>query len=155
MKGAKTIYHVSGTLCKGFVGQIAYTVCLEGSYEELDIEFSFNHQHFGPGDVTPKLKKEIEEYCEREYQLIPATEEEEEKLFRDMKTEIHTLAELNGTFIGCVHRQMTTRHMYFSGTEATEGCIPVDSVNGVLKVTILVFNVLMDGTDYKLTVRVR
>ena len=72
-----------------------------------------------------------------------------------MKTEIHTMATLNDTFIGNIHRQLTTRHMHFTATEATEGCIPQSNIEGVLKVTILVFSVLLDNTDYQLTVRAR
>ena len=57
MKEMKTIYQVGGKLCKNFIGQISYTVCLDQTYEELDIEFSFGPQHFRPEDVTPELKQ--------------------------------------------------------------------------------------------------
>ena len=134
MTDMKMIYHAEGKLCKDFVGQISYTVCLDQTYEELDIEFSFQPQHFRPEDVTPEL---------------------EHAIYHEMKTEIHTLATLNDEFIGCIHRQLTTRHMHFSSTEATEGCIPLASVEGVLKVTILAFSVLLDNTEYTLTVRAR
>ncbi len=29
MNDMKTVYHVEGKLCKDFVGQISYTVCLD------------------------------------------------------------------------------------------------------------------------------
>ena len=156
MTDMKMIYHAEGKLCKDFVGQISYTVCLDQTYEELDIEFSFQPQHFRPEDVTPELKEQLKEYCAREYGLAPHTEEElEHAIYHEMKTEIHTLATLNDEFIGCIHRQLTPRHMHFSSTEATEGCIPLASVEGVLKVTILAFSVLLDNTEYTLTVRAR
>ena len=79
----------------------------------------------------------------------------EDAVYHGMKTEIHTLATLNDTFIGNIHRQLTTRHMHFTATEATEGCIPQPAIEGVLKVTILVFSVLLDDTNYQLTVRAR
>ena len=41
MEEMKTIYQVEGKLCKDFIGQISYTVCLDRTYGELDIEFSF------------------------------------------------------------------------------------------------------------------
>ena len=41
MEEMKTIYQVEGKLCKDFIGQISYTVCLDQTYGELDIEFSF------------------------------------------------------------------------------------------------------------------
>lgn len=59
MAELKTIYHVEGKLCKDFIGQISYTVCLDQKYDELDIEFSFAPQHFRSEDVTPELKQ----YC--------------------------------------------------------------------------------------------
>ena len=65
MKEMKTIYQVGGKLCKNFIGQISYTVCLDQTYEELDIEFSFGPQHFRPEDVTPELKQRLLDYCKK------------------------------------------------------------------------------------------
>lgn len=156
MNDMKTIYQAEGKLCKDFIGQISYTVCLDQSWKELDIEFSFSPQHFQPEDVTEEQKQMLLDYCKKEYGMIPSSEEEfEHALYHEMKTEIHTLASLNDEFIGCIHRQLTTRHMHFTSGEATEGCIPQASIEGVLKVTILVFSVLLDHTEYTLTVRVR
>lgn len=154
----KTVYQVEGTLCRDFVGQISYTVCLDQTYEALDIEFSFGPQHFGPEDVTPKLKQWLYDCCKKEYgtEFGDVTGEEFERLIlHDMKTEIHTMATLNDVFIGNVHRQLTTRHMLYSPEKTTEGCLPQSCIEGVLKVTILVFTVLLDNTRYRLTVRVR
>ena len=156
MNDMKTVYHVEGKLSKDFVGQISYTVCLEETYEELDIEFSFGPQHFSPKDITPELKERLLDYLKREYSLTPSSEEElEDAIYGQMKTEIHTMAALNDEFIGCIHRQLTTRHMHFTPKEATEGCIPQPCIEGVLKVTVLAFSVLPDNTGYTLTVKVR
>jgi hypothetical protein len=156
MNDMKTVYHVEGKLSKDFVGQISYTVCLEETYEELDIEFSFGPQHFSPKDITPELKERLLDYLKREYSLTPSSEEElEDAIYGQMKTEIHTMAALNDEFIGCIHRQLTTRHMHFTPKEATEGCIPQPCIEGVLKVTVLAFSVLLDNTGYTLTVKVR
>lgn len=65
MEEMKTIYQVEGKLCKDFIGQISYTVCLDQTYEELDIEFSFGPQHFRPEDVTPELKQRLLDYCKK------------------------------------------------------------------------------------------
>ena len=70
----------------------------------------------------------------------------------DLKTEIHPLAMLNDEFIGCIHRQECDRHMIFRSDYATEGCIPQEKIEGVLKLTLLVFNVAQDNTRYTLTV---
>lgn len=151
----KEIYRVEGALNQGFVGQIAYTVCLEGSHRKLDIEFSFDPDKrvYSESDVTPELIAETMDVCGREYGIAGTEEEARRVILGDMKTEIHTLAELNGEFIGCVHKQLTNRHMTYDGDFASEGCIPRDAFEGVLRVTILVFNVIKDDTRYALTVR--
>lgn len=148
------IYAVSGTLNKGFVGQISYTVCLDREYGEMDICFTFNKQHYEV--ITEELKQELIEACKPDYTAIVehATEETICSAVQDMKTEIHTMATMNDVFIGGIHRQSTTRHMRFSAKEATEGCIPQANIHGVIKVTLLVFNVLLDDTDYTLTLHV-
>ena len=115
MEEMKTIYQVEGKLCKDFIGQISYTVCLDQTYGELDIEFSFGPQHFRPEDVTPELKQRLLDYCKKEYGMEEGTPEEwEDAVYHGMKTEIHTMATLNDTFIGNIHRQLTTRHMHLS-----------------------------------------
>ena len=70
----------------------------------------------------------------------------------DLKTEIHPLATLNDEFIGCIHKQLPDRQMIFSPEETSLGCIPQDKMQGVLKITLLVFNVAKDDTHYTLTV---
>lgn len=59
----KTLYHVEGQLCKDFIGQISYTICLTETYRELDIEFSFSPQHYSKKDVTWQLKKQLTAFC--------------------------------------------------------------------------------------------
>ena len=108
------LYRAGGCLNEGFVGQIAYTVCLDRVYEELD-------------------------------RLI----------LHEAKAEIHIAVMMNDAFLGCVHRQLTDRHLHFTATEATEGCIPSASYFGVLKVIVLVFNVILDDTRYELSVSAR
>lgn len=145
------LYHVMGTLNEGFVGQISYTICLEHTYDELDIEFTFDRQHYTA--VTDQLKQEMKNLVEKEYGITSSSDEEITRVIQnDMKTEIHTLASLNDTFIGCVHRQLTTRHMHFTPLSATEGCIVQPCFEGVLKVTLLVFNVIQNDTHYQLSV---
>ena len=70
----------------------------------------------------------------------------------DLKTEIHPLATLNDEFIGCIHKQLPDRHMIFSKDFTSLGCIPQERFEGVLKITLLVFNVARDNTRYTLSV---
>ena len=150
----KELYTVEGVLNRGFVGQITYTVCLEGTYSGLDIHFSFDadKRTFRPDEVTPELIADTIESARKNNGLDIDGERARHVILYDMKTEIHTLATLNGEFIGCIHRQLTDRHMRYDGDFASEGCVPCPKFDGVLKVTVLVFNVIKDATHYRLSV---
>jgi hypothetical protein len=143
------IYEVSGTLNKGFVGQISYSVCLEKDYNEMDIRFSFDKQYYP--EVTEELKREITDICRDEYPGETATDETITNAIRGMKTEIHTIVTMNDQFIGGIHKQLTDRHMHFSPAFTSDGCIMQQKINGVIRITLVVFNVLMDHTQYSLT----
>ena len=145
------LYHVKGTLSKGFVGQISYTICLEEEYKNLDIHFTFDKQR--NTEATDELIQMIKRTCREKYGIEDyPTEDCIDLIFGEHKTEIHTMATLNDEFIGCIHRQSLDRHMLYKDNEATAGCIPQESFSGVLKVTVLVFNVVLDETHYPLTV---
>jgi len=150
----KEIYSIEGTVNRGFVGQITYMVCLEDSYDKLDIHFSFDadKRTYSPDDVTDSLIADTRDVCIREYGFSGTDEEIRSSILSEMKTEIHTLAMLNDEFIGCVHKQLVDRHMIYDGEYASEGCIPQKKIEGVLKVTVLVFNVIKNNTHYTLTV---
>lgn len=149
----KRLYHVEGILPENFTGQISYTVCLTETYRAMDIGFAFDRQHYTKKDLTPERKRKLKQYCLDQYGIRANSEEElEQHLLHNCKTEIHTLAECNGIFIGGIHRQMTERHMIFTPEKATEGCIPQSAIEGVLKITLLVFEVLLNNTHYTLDV---
>lgn len=151
----KQIYAIEGVVNRGFVGQITYTVCLEEPLKTLDIHFTFDadKRTFRPEDVTPELIVETVEAAEQKCGGLRLDEKRaREVILYDMKTEIHTLATLNDAFIGCVHKQLTDRHMLYENGGVSEGCIPQEAFDGVLKVTVLVFNVIKDDTHYVLTV---
>lgn len=147
------IYRVGGMLDAGFVGQITYTISLDQVYDELDIHFSFDKRLYSESDVTPELIDRLQTLCTAKYNVptYPA-EEFRQTILHEMKTEIHTMAELNDNFIGCIHRQLTDRHMLYTKEFTSDGCLAQDTFSGVLKVTVLVFNVLLDNTQYTLTV---
>ena len=148
----KTIFKAEGLLNKGFVGQISYTVCLDLDYRSMDIGFSFDKQHYTT--ISEEMKSEISEICKKEYGMEHMPEEELIGHIQGMKTEIHTLASMNDEFIGGIHKQLTTRHMIFSPEFTSEGCIPQTNINGVIKITLLVFNVLQDQTHYEVELTV-
>jgi len=150
----KEIYHVEGMLNRGFVGQITYMVCLENPCSKLDIHFSFDDEKrvYNPEDVTDALIDETIDVCREKYGLTGSRDLAKYVILTEMKTEIHTLATLNDQFIGCIHKQLSDRHMLYDGETASEGCIPQEKFEGVLKVTVLVFNIIKDDTRYVLTV---
>ena len=147
------IYRVGGMLDSGFVGQITYTISLDQVYDELDIHFSFDKRLYSESDVTPELIDRLQTLCTAKYDApIYPVEEFRQTILHEMKTEIHTMAELNDNFIGCIHRQLTDRHMLYTKEFTSDGCLAQDTFSGVLKVTVLVFNVLLDNTQSTLTV---
>lgn len=147
------IYRVGGMLDAGFVGQITYTISLDQVYDELDIHFSFDKRLYSESDVTPELIDKLQTLCTAKYNAPTyPVEEFRQTILHEMKTEIHTMAELNDNFIGCIHRQLTDRHMLYTKEFTSDGCLVQDTFSGVLKVTVLVFNVLLDNTQYTLTV---
>ena len=147
------IYRVGGILDAGFVGQITYTISLDQVYDELDIHFSFDKRLYSESDVTPELIDRLQTLCTAKYNAPTyPVEEFRQTILHEMKTEIHTMAELNDNFIGCIHRQLTDRHMLYTKEFTSDGCLAQDTFSGVLKVTVLVFNVLLDNTQYTLTV---
>ena len=147
------IYRVGGMLDAGFVGQITYTISLYQVYDELDIHFSFDKRLYSESDVTPELIDRLQTLCTAKYDAPTyPVEEFRQTILHEMKTEIHTMAELNDNFIGCIHRQLTDRHMLYTKEFTSDGCLAQDTFSGVLKVTVLVFNVLLDNTQYTLTV---
>lgn len=147
------IYRVGGMLDAGFVGQITYTISLDQVYDELDIHFSFDKRLYSESDVTPELIDRLQTLCTAKYDAPTyPVEEFRQTILHEMKTEIHTMAEFNDNFIGCIHRQLTDRHMLYTKEFTSDGCLAQDTFSGVLKVTVLVFNVLLDNTQYTLTV---
>ena len=147
------IYRVGGMLDAGFVGQITYTISLDQVYDELDIHFRFDKRLYSESDVTPKLIDKLQTLCTAKYDAPTyPVEEFRQTILHEMKTEIHTMAELNDNFIGCIHRQLTDRYMLYTKEFTSDGCLAQDTFSGVLKVTVLVFNVLLDNTQYTLTV---
>lgn len=147
------IYRVGGMLDAGFVGQITYTISLDQVYDELDIHFSFDKRLYSESDVTPELIDKLQTLCTAKYDAPTyPVEDFRQTILHEMKTEIHTMAELNDNFIGCIHRQLTDRHMLYTKEFTSDGCLAQNTFSGVLKVTVLVFNVLLDNTQYTLTV---
>lgn len=148
------LYQAKGLLSREFIGQITYTFCLTEPLDELDICLTFDKQHYESPSQVPV--EELVQYCRLRYDTSAyetmSREQLAELFFRETKTEIHISASLNDEFIGCIHKQLTCRHMHFGPGELSEGCIMPSRLEGVLKVTVLAFQVLLDDTPYTVTV---
>lgn len=148
------LYQAKGLLSREFTGQITYTFCLPCPLEELDICLTFDKRRYDSPEQVPV--EELAEYCRAHYDTGAydnlSREELADLFFRETKTEIHLLATLNDRFIGCIHKQLTCRHMHFGPDALSEGCLMPEILDGVLKVTVLVFQVLMDDTPYTVSV---
>ncbi len=151
----RQLYEAKGLLSKEFIGQITYTFCLTEPLDELDICLAFDKQHYDAPSQVPV--EELVDYCRVRYDTSAYESMSQDQLaqlfFRETKTEIHLSASLNDEFIGCIHKQLTCRHMHFGPGELSEGCIMPKRLEGVLKVTVLVFQVLLDDTSYTVTVK--
>ncbi|MGP1602029.1 DUF6669 family protein [Treponema sp.] len=145
----KLIYEAKGSVNKGFIGQIAYTVCLDKTYKELDVHLTFDKQRLKR--LTPERRDEIYNQMREKYG-IEISEAQIKEIAVSMKTEIQLCVMMNDEFVGGIHRQMTDRHLYISASEATEGAIPQSSIHGVIRIVILFFNVLYDDTPYTVSV---
>ena len=173
----KELYHVEGSVDRGFQGQITYTVCLDKPCTELDIHLTYDFAELRYRDdnipeedilrvygteehyheclkITPAvLQKTMDEVSIMSGQTISPEEARKYLIYDiDLKTEMHPLATLNDEFIGCIHKQLPDRHMIFSKDFTSLGCIPQERFEGVLKITLLVFNVARDNTRYTLSV---
>ena len=173
----KELYHVEGIVNEGFVGQITYMVSLEEPCTELDIHLTYDYAElryrtedmseeefvkvFGNNrerSTVPLITPEVYEETKKAVKIMSGCDIDDERARKiliyeiDLKTEIHPLVMMNDQFVGCVHRQIPDRHLIFKPGFATEGCIPQEKFEGVLKITILVFNVAKDNTRYTLTV---
>jgi hypothetical protein len=173
----KELYHIEGAVDRGFQGQITYMVCLEKPCTKLDVHLTYDFAElryrddkipkseivrvFGSEEkyrrcpeITPEvLQKTINEVSVMSGCVITPEEARKYLIYDiDLKTEIHPLATLNDEFIGCIHKQKPDRHMIFTRSTASHGCIPREVYEGVLKITLLVFNVAKDNTRYTLTV---
>ena len=148
------LYQAKGLLSREFTGQITYTFCLPCPLKELDICLTFDKRRYDSPEQVPV--EELMDYCRSHYDITAyeslSREELADLFFRETKTEIHLMATLNDSFIGCIHKQLTCRHMHFSPDMLSEGCLMPEVLDGVLKVTVLVFQVLMDDTPYTVTV---
>lgn len=140
---------VKGTVDRSFQGTVSYFVALRNRCSALKIDFSFTPQRLDR--VAGEVKTELARVYAERYG-VNRTESQLEQSGRSMKTEIQLAAFLNGEFAGGIHRQLAQRTLLIGKDFATEGALAQPVIQGALRVDLIFFNVLADGTEYRLQI---
>ena len=146
----KDIQTFTGTLNRGFVGNIIYNFNLEQSYDKLYIGLTYDNEKIKTVDRF--YKNEIEEAYENHYGS-KIDDNQLKDVLGSMKTEIQLAAFLNGSFLGNIHMPGTKKEMILSENQSSNGCIPCKNIKGLLKIVINAFSVLENHTSYTLEIK--
>ena len=149
----ETIQVFTGTLPRGFQGNIAYSMTLPDHLTALSVILTYNKERIPDEtsyartyskDLLPVLK---------EYLGHTPSEQELLHFVHSMKTEIQLCLTVSGAFVGNVHMPGTKKEITVSAEYASHGCIPCASLKGAAKIIINVFQVVENDTNYKLEVK--
>jgi hypothetical protein len=141
---------LAGTLNRGFIGNIIYNFNLEDSYSKLYICLTYDKEKISDPEST--LKDKIEEAYEKHFGY-KIDEEHFGSVLASMKTEIQLAVFINGNFAGNVHMPGTKKEMIIAGDISSQGCLPCENIQGMIKIVINIFNVLEDHTSYTLKIK--
>lgn len=143
-------FSVRGTLEHGHVGQICYYQPLRQTIHHLEIRCSFNKQYY---DRIPEAAlAELSRTLQLRSPGWVLSEPELDRLAAGLKTEIQIEALLDQRVIGGMHNQQSERTLIWSPGFTSPGCQSQTEMSGLLCVSLLVFNVLSDQTQYTLEV---
>ncbi|WMJ90253.1 DUF6669 family protein [Anaerocolumna sp. MB42-C2] len=146
----KEIQTLTGTLNRGFVGNITYNFNLESSYDKLYICLTYDNEKIRTADN--QFKNKIEEAYENHYGF-KLCDNQLQDVIKSMKTEIQLAAFINGSFAGNIHMPGTKKEMILSPVISSNGCIPCKNMTGLLKIVINAFSVLENHTSYTLEIK--
>ncbi len=139
------IYQVKGTLNRGFVGQIAYSISLPNEYSELNINFEFDKQKL------TTITDEHRQYVLSQQNDYNLTDEQITAFILNSKTELQISVMMNDVFIGGMHNQTNPKQIHLTSCDATEGFIPQPIYKGSIKIIVIAFSVIQDDTNYALS----
>lgn len=126
-------FETSGHLTEGFQGHIAFHMHLREPRASLRIMLEL---------IAPK-PAELH---------IASSEPARPRHMADKKNEVHVEAYLDGQFIGGLHKHRDTRALWWTPDDCGEGCLMhPEPFSGMLTIQLLVFNILADGLDYRVT----
>lgn len=147
----ETIACFSGTLPQGYQGSITYRVYL-GSLQKLHLVLSCNHEHPSDPSVLMNGKRESLSSMLAGYLGHVPSEEELMHAVNNMKTEIQFSLHLDGVFAGNVHMPGMKKEMLFEPGSAFRGCLVQDHLGQNAAITIHVFSVAEENTEYQLLI---
>lgn len=141
--------HMEGTLSGGYLGHISYYLALREPCRNLWIRLQYRRDQLKTrtASQTEAIAGALAQNLGRSPQ--PA---EVDRAAASMKTELSLAVFLDGRFIGGCHRPGGELVLRFAPGYATQGGCPQNELQGVLRVNIIAFNVLYDGTLYRLDV---
>lgn len=147
----ETIACFSGTLPQGYQGSITYRVYL-GSLQKLHLVLSCNHEH--PSDPSVLLDGKRDQLSSMLAGYLGHVPSEEELLnaVSHMKTEIQFSLHLDGVFAGNVHMPGTKKEMLYEPGRASRGCLIQNHLGENAAITIHVFSVAEEDTEYHLLI---
>lgn len=130
------LYEISGALCKGFQGHIAYTTVLPQQLAGLEICVTFDKRE---PEQEPLLRAACAAAIRQNEPGLELTEQQQSFLSRSPKSEINVSVFLNGQCVGSAHRNQLTKRIVLAPDAACEGFVACRP-EGVLHV----LNVLND-----------
>lgn len=140
-----------GCVEEGATGNIRYTFQLDRPYSGLKILLSYDADKEKPEHLSDSLIARTEAAYARHRREALCTEMLPE-LIREMKTEIQLAAFLNGEFLGNRHMPGVVKEMLLTENAPSPGCFGRKTYEGSLAVVVNFFQVLADGTHYRLEV---
>lgn len=141
--------HMEGTLSGGYLGHISYHFALREPCRHLRIRLQYRRDRLE--NRTESQTEAIAGALARNLGRPPQADEVD-RAAAAMKTELSLAAFLNGRFVGGCHRPGGALVLRFAPGFATEGGFSQTEFQGVLRVDVIAFNVLCDGTPYRLDV---
>ena len=130
------LYEISGALCKGFQGHIAYTTALPQQLAGLEICVTFDKRE---PEQEPLLRAACAAAIRQNEPGLELTGQQQSFLSRSPKSEINVSVFLNGQCVGSAHRNQLTERIVLAPDAACEGFVACRP-EGVLHV----LNVLND-----------
>ena len=144
----KIIQSFSGTVNRGFQGNVTYRFQLPSGCRTLSIRLTYTKEYPDKETNPEQFRPAYEAYKGR-----PVSEKELLNAVDSMKTEIQLALFIGNKFAGNVHMPGTIKELYLSERISSRGCLPVYPLEGAGKVIVNVFQCMENETSYQLEIK--